>query len=246
MTSASTRPTSAVRPTRTDAPACGVRRAACGVRGAGCGVQNHVFAVSVKQAAAMGPRKQGRPGVTQKKNAGCARESVLRRKGRQECLYAAIARAYGKRHQRKAHHSRVNIAVQTQDRARRLAHGRQVAQKAENSQTQQADARIEQHEGVVSVPEGKEDAQKWPEGQRQCGTHGKKTYTQTMKPYRNHIGHNGSCGGSGYAYAKAGRKALHKKHGQRIHQKQAANACGKQQQARKQAGFTTKCGELVA
>ena len=44
MTSASTRPTSAVRPTRTDAPACGVRGAACGVRGAGCGARASHFA----------------------------------------------------------------------------------------------------------------------------------------------------------------------------------------------------------
>ena len=209
-------------------------------------VQNYMLAMPVKQAAAMGPREQGRPGVTQKENAGRARESVLRGKGRQECLYAAIAWAYYKSHQREAHHTRINIAVQAEGRARRLAHGRQVAQKAENSQADQADARVEQHEGVVSVPEGKKDAQKWPKSQSQCGTHGKKAYAQTMKTHRNHIGHNGSCGGSGHAYAKTGRKALHKKHGQRIHQEQAANACGKQQQACKQAGFAPKGGELVA
>ena len=69
-----------------------------------------------------------------------------------------------------------------------------------------------------------------PEGQSQSGAHGKETYPQAMKTYRNHVGHNGSCGGSGHAHAKTGRKALYKKHGERIHHKKAANTGGEQQQ----------------
>ena len=64
MTSASTRPTSAVRPTRTDAPACGVRGAALGPaishRSGSANLNSAMGGSSGRQA---GPRRAWREGV---------------------------------------------------------------------------------------------------------------------------------------------------------------------------------------
>ena len=210
------------------------------------GIEDDVLAAQVEQAAGQGPCHQGGQGVEQEEKAGRAGQAAFRRVGGHEGLDAAVAQAGDERHQRKAHHARVDVAVELQEGAVAVMHLRQVVQAEKDADAGQADAQAGLRQGGIAEIVGDEDAQKGAQGQGKGRAHAEQADAQPVMLVGHHIGHDGAGGRAHDAHAQAHAQALHEEQGQAGDPEEGRDAGRIEQQAGEEDDAETEQGEQVA
>ena len=192
--------------------------------------EDDVFAVGVVQPSGYGAGGQRCQGVQQEEQACGAGKAPFGSERSHEGLHASVTQARYQCYKGKTHHTRIDIAVEAQERAMAALHRREGSQSEKDGETAQRDADVDLHQGRILHMAAQGNAEERPQSQSQRRAHAEQADAETMMLLWDHIGHDGSGSRADNPDADAGQKPLDEQQRQGIRQKEACYAGRVQQQ----------------
>ena len=157
----------------------------------------------------------------------------------------AVAQAGDERHQRKAHHTRVDVAVQGKEGAA-VAHLRQASHEEKDGDAGKADAQTGLGQGGIAGAGDDLDAQEGAQRQREGRTHAEQADAEAVMLVRDDVGHDGARGRADDAHADAHAQALDKEQREAGHPEEGGDAGRIEEQTAQQDDAAAEQGKQVA